>query len=809
MISRTARRLFARYALRHMRISCAGFPLRNLDGTVAGHVERVVWTRGGVSLCGWTTADSVALLAATGLVATVTPRQSRRDVAQQRNLPDTIGFVVEAALPDLHAVLLLRHLADQRLAYVLPPPTLIQRRVAQARLVPGFCWRLIASARDSLRWERHRDQSARSRIKRRFGLDDLPSAQLLEPGQLNAQGAEGTAERLTIILPVFNALDLLPEVLERVLCHTDLPFHLIVIEDCSTDPGVRPFLRAWAQDRSSVQLIENETNLGFIGSVNRAFDIARRRGDPVVLLNSDAFVPEGWASRLLRPLADASVATVTPMSNDAEIFSVPLICQRTMLRPGEGDAIDRMARRFGAAEADAPTGVGFCMAIQPQLLERLPAFDTIFGRGYGEEVDWCQKARALGFRHVGIGSLFVEHRGGESFGSDAKLALVQANNSIVTTRYPGYDLDVQRFIQADPLRTVRLALAIAYLGARAERVPVHLAHSLGGGAEIYLQDRLQQDIAATGGAVVLRVGGFQRWQVEVHLPGGVTSGVTDSDEVMWQLLDGLPARHVIYGCGVGDADPVTLPAILTRLAMRPQDRLDLLFHDYFPVSPSYCLLDSDGCYCGDVFAGTTDPAHSLRRPEGGVVTLPQWQEAWKAAIEVSTEITVFSQDTRRHVVQVWPEAGPKICVRPHVLRHRPPAIAPAGTAVGVLGNIGLQKGAAVIGEMGRRGQKLVVIGDFDPAFPLPPSIQVHGAYGVEHLPALVQRYGIGRWLIPSIWPETFSFTTHEALATGLPVFCFDLGAQGEAVGAAPNGRLVPFHGQKDLAAAVMEALASG
>ncbi len=43
------------------------------------------------------------------------------------------------------------------------------------------------------------------------------------------------------------------------------------------------------------------------------------------------------------------------------------------------------------------------------------------------------------------------------------------------------------------------------------------------------------------------------------------------------------------------------------------------------------------------------------------------------------------------------------------------------------------------------------------------------------------RYGITDWLIPSIWPETFSFATHEALDTGLPVWCFDLGAQSEAV----------------------------
>mgnify|MGYP003637598794 FL=1 len=63
----------------------------------------------------------------------------------------------------------------------------------------------------------------------------------------------------------------------------------------------------------------------------------------------------------------------------------------------------------------------------------------------------------------------------------------------------------------------------------------------------------------------------------------------------------------------------------------------------------------------------------------------------------------------------------------------------------------------------------------------------HGPYDVSEIPDLVARYGITCWLVPSIWPETFSFTTHEALATGLPTFAFDLGAQGDAVRNAANG----------------------
>ena len=78
---------------------------------------------------------------------------------------------------------------------------------------------------------------------------------------------------MTLILPVYNAFELLEEVLERVLRHTDLPWKLIVIEDCSSDARVRPFLQGWAATHEDahpgqVELMLNRENQGFIRSVN-------------------------------------------------------------------------------------------------------------------------------------------------------------------------------------------------------------------------------------------------------------------------------------------------------------------------------------------------------------------------------------------------------------------------------------------------------------------------------------------------------------------------------------------------------------
>jgi len=826
MIFSRIQRLFDRYASRHLDVRGTGFILHDGRGGSIGHVDLIRLAGNRLRLEGWTTAARV-VLAAGAAQAAARPGLHRQDVAAALGIDPAVGFEMDIAQPQGPARLILHHQGREIVHEVPPVPARLIRR-ARSRLMPAFARAVLEALPDALRWRLTRAPVYRARIKTALGLDLLPVASPMEVHLFREpQDSVGfpADQRITIILPVYNAFHLLPEVLDRVDRHTTLPWHLLLIEDGSTDDAVRPFLQGWAGVRTDrVTLIENPANLGFIGSVNRGLEQALAFGDPVVLLNSDAFVPAGWAERLIRPMLEhENVASVTPMSNDAEIFSVPAICTRTVLEPGQGDAIDAVAQTFHpeATLSVVPTGVGFCMAMSPAFLRRVPRLDTAFGRGYGEEVDWCQKVRALGGRHLGLPGLFVEHRGGTSFGSDDKLRLVQANNAIIAQRYPRYDADVQKFIAADPLVTARMALALAFVASRAQGpVPIYLAHVLGGGAEKDLERRIAAGVDAGGAAVVLRVGGPQRWRLDLHSPAGCVTGTTDSFDFIQRLLAPLQNRRIIYSCGVGDPDPVHLPACLLALKRGAQDRIEVLFHDFFPVTPSYCLLDSDGVYRGPVTAGRADSAHENLRPDGQLVPLVDWQAAWGALIAAADEVEVFSQDSRAHVLAAYPAAADRVMVCPHGLLAEVPCLQPRPlpdgprTVIAVLGNIGFQKGAAVLVALARAlesdpGRALVLIGNIDPAYPLPSAVRVHGDYHPSDIPGLAARYGVTCWLIPSIWPETFSFTTHEVLATGLPVFCFAIGAQGEAVARAPNGRVIRLAPGSDPVRDVLDAVAEG
>ncbi|WP_406871243.1 glycosyltransferase (plasmid) [Thioclava sp. 'Guangxiensis'] len=820
------------YRFRPRRITAA-------DGTLLGwlEVEEIHGNRHHIR--GWVRAEEVVMTCGEAHRIATRPDQHRADVEAAHGGDGRVGFALSLPLVAGPGEIRIRH-AGGEILWSLRQPGPVRRLRGDLRLAGALLWAGLRGLPAMRTYRTSPDPAARDAAKAQLKalLRLAPPARNylriseaslgLLPEQAAGRELPAEAAWITIVLPVYNAFDLLQDCLARILRHTDTGWHLVLIEDCSPDPAIRPFLRDWAADQGAerVTLLENDTNLGFIGSVNRGFAAALERGDPVVLLNSDALVPEGWARRLIAPLADPDVASVTPMCNDAEILNTPVICRREVFPEGQeagiATAIDRAARTClaQAPAAALPTGVGFCMAIAPAWLARVPAFDTVFGRGYGEEVDWCRKTMAQGGRHLGLPGLFVEHRGGESFGSEEKRRLIAANGQRITERYPRFDAEVQDFIAGDPLIGPRMLLGLAWAAAQqSDPLSVYVVHSLGGGAE----DAMRRDIAALceagQAAVVLQLGGTVAYRMELHSASGVTSAELENGRVLMALLGAVERRRVIYICGVGDARPETLPARLLEWTGEAGE-LIIEIHDFFPLSPSYTLLDAQGRYTGIPRPATHGGqiCHQVRDAEGAVIDLGQWQAGWHAALAQARIIT-FSRDSGDIVAGLWPDLAPRIEWRPHAPLLDVPQITrtparPVRT-IGVLGNIGYQKGAQLLQlmaqELARSGAaRLVVMGNIDPNYPLHGSATIHGSYARAEIALLAESYGIDCWLIPSIWPETFSFTTREALATGLPVWCFDLGAQAEALREAGQGaRVLPLPQESTDMPAILSRILAG
>ena len=222
--------------------------------------------------------------------------------------------------------------------------------------------------------------------------------------------------------------------------------------------------RSWAtwmscEARGQIALERNERNLGFVRSVNRGMALHPDRD--VVLLNSDTEVANDWLDRLQRiALSQPDIGTVTPFSNNATICSYPFEGWSGGMPGTLGlAALDALFASVNPGRiVDLPTGVGFCMYIRRACLAEVGSFDAErFGRGYGEENDFCLRAAAAGWRSVLAGDVFVFHEGAVSF-SEERAAQTQVATKTLLDLHPEYVRMVREFVARDPLGVLRAAV---------------------------------------------------------------------------------------------------------------------------------------------------------------------------------------------------------------------------------------------------------------------------------------------------------------------------------------------------------------
>jgi GT2 family glycosyltransferase len=261
----------------------------------------------------------------------------------------------------------------------------------------------------------------------------------------------------TIIIPVFNAFEHLEACLESIKRTVPADTRILLIDDASTDVRVQPLLQSFADEAEPYRrLIKHDQNKGFVATANHGMRLANT---DLVLLNSDTEVTSGWLEQLADCLAsDASIATATPWSNNGEIVSIPDFCVANPV-PANPDAIASVIAFCGQpGYPEMPTAVGFCMAISLRAIHKVGFFDeATFGRGYGEENDFCQRVEQAGLRNVLCDNAYVVHHGGASFGP---LGLKPDEQSMqrLLAKHPDYLRIVSEFIRTDPLAPRRLEI---------------------------------------------------------------------------------------------------------------------------------------------------------------------------------------------------------------------------------------------------------------------------------------------------------------------------------------------------------------
>ena len=155
----------------------------------------------------------------------------------------------------------------------------------------------------------------------------------------------------------------------------------------------------------------------------------------MVLLNSDTIVSPEWIERLIACAeSDPRIGLVGPLSNTASWQSIPELASRAgdwaenPLEEGFGPVeMARLVARYAdRLYPRLPLLNGFCLMIRRAVLDQVGLFDEAnFGQGYGEENDYCLKARDSNWQLAVADDVYVYHRQSRSYSNERRKALCE------------------------------------------------------------------------------------------------------------------------------------------------------------------------------------------------------------------------------------------------------------------------------------------------------------------------------------------------------------------------------------------------
>jgi O-antigen biosynthesis protein len=599
-----------------------------------------------------------------------------------------------------------------------------------------------------------------------------------------------------VIVPVYRGYDDTLACLYSVLtAPTVTPFELVVINDCSPDERLTFKLRELA-GMGLFTLLINHHNLGFVQSVNRGMALHGDRD--VILLNSDTVVYNDWLDRLKAQAEASDVGTITPLSSNATICSYP-----TTLRNNPEQleidyaALDKMAADVNARmSVDIPTAVGFCMYIRRACLKAAGLFDAeTFGKGYGEENDFCRRAAYLGWRNILAADVYVRHTGEVSFADTAAATLSGALDALVA-KHPDYNKVVRIHIRQNPAASVRRRLDAARLRAHTgEKSILHVSHNWGGGIDRHIRSLIRMLRRDGTGGLLMTASERGKPLVNIyttddlHVPNlqGLDFNTEAADIAEVLKLAGITRIHIHSIAGW----PLEATSALRKLAQMAGVPYDFTMHDYMAFCPRITFVNGRGRYCGEKGLAACHTCIAVNGTPFGRVNATQWRHQFLHLLDGANNIFGPSRDACERTSGYLD--GRKVLLRPHPQSPKDPGLLAQPWKPGetlrlmMVGAINEQKGSRLLLNMADDAAKrelpveFIIVGhtDQDSAFAARANVSMTGRYRETELFEKMAAQAAHAVFFSSVWPETFSYVITSLLDAGYPVAAFDIGAQAE------------------------------
>lgn len=587
-----------------------------------------------------------------------------------------------------------------------------------------------------------------------------------------------------IIIPVYRGYEETLTCVNRLLASKAVnktTMNIIVINDASPEPELVEALEGYLPLKV-LTLLHNEENRGFVATVNRGMS---QTDNDVVLLNSDTEVTGDWLDRLVTHLQDSQylggIASITPFSNNATICSYPVFCAQNSLPAGETLAhIDKLAQQANKGQSlELPTAVGFCMYIPRNALVQLGLFDEeTFGRGYGEENDFCARAIKAGMHNIMALDVFVKHEGGVSFAHEQTPLQEKATQALLK-KHPEYQGWVMDHVFHNPALLPRIRMDLLRFSQSDLPLIVCLLHAHGGGTQKHVEDLAN---ALYGYANVLAVQPTDKGEWWLYAP--IKSEAFElhfkrsNKAELVKLLSLLNITRLHYHHLLGlDADLIHLGQTLGL-------PYDFTAHDFFVIDKNIHI-------------------------KGDQVTVDEQQvKRFSDFLAGASRRFVPSIAVKESLQMAYPQMSFTAVAHPDTITDslpRPviPQITQQPIQVLLIGAMGPEKGADCLEKAANyvRHHGLPIqfhlLGYTYQKLKTSANLAVYGAYEQKDLATLIGQIK-PHWIwFPAQTPETYSYTLSAAMASGYPILASNLGALPERLATYPTAKVLPWNSSVD------------
>ncbi len=612
--------------------------------------------------------------------------------------------------------------------------------------------------------------------------------------------------KVDIIIPIYNAYEFTEECIKSVLKHTDLQTHnLLLINDKSPDEKILPMLKKYAEENpeKNILVLDNEENLGFVKTVNKGMDYSQ---NDVLLLNSDTEVTPNWLEKIVDcAYQNPFIATVTPLTNNGTIASVPNFGMDNELP--QNMTLEQYAQMIENCSLNRfpqlTTANGFCMFIKRNVIEEVGLFDDItFGKGYGEENDFCYRALNRGYIHVLCDNTFVYHKGTQSFKKENltsdRLALIEQHMQKLRDKHPVYVDKTDHYLRVNPGQDIQENIKIN-LELYGKRRILFLVNEweenmeMTGGTSLHIKDIIQKMRQKDACFVVCPdKNDLSRLQVylytknigrilynvktELGMYGQLTFHEQTYENVLNQLFDNfrfdlVHVHHFLFQ---------TFDVI--DIAKKYHAYTIATLHDLYMLCPSINMLHN-GKFCAEIKPENCKECFGQKHKISENV-LEIWRKNAYETLKKCDKIIVPSENTKKLFLNTYPDL--KIDVVEHGVEVSPlenyKKTEKSTFDIAFVGAMEKHKGSEVLKQLIKKSQnpniKIHLFGKtFDKALENQTENYIyHGPYQRGKLPELLQKNNIDLVCMFTIWPETYSYTLTESYMAEIPVLAYDIGA---------------------------------